>query len=85
VPVTDQLVEGANLLLVGMGIVLFFLLVLVFATLAMSRLAMALDKGPGNAEDAAPEQQAIAQGEEVSEEIVGVIAGAVARYRADRR
>jgi len=62
--------EGLSLMMVGMGTVFFFLTVLVFATVAMSRLVSKLQ--PAAAE----------KSESISREEVAVIATAIKRHRA---
>lgn len=76
---TDLLIQGTELMLLGMGIVFGFLAVLVFMLRGMSLLADRLHKPePVAAELPAPI--------EVSDhrQIVAVIAAAVSRYRASR-
>jgi len=78
--VTDLVLQGLELMLLGMGIVFGFLTVLVFTLRGMSWLADRLDSG-----EAA--QSAVAAAPiNVSDnrQLVAVISAAVARYRADR-
>ncbi len=52
---SDLLLQGAALMLIGMGTVFLFLTLLVFATLAMSRIVGRLegDRQPASAEEIA--------------------------------
>lgn len=76
---TNLLLQGVELMLLGMGIVFGFLSILVFTLRGMSALADRLDDGqvlepaahlPINVSD--------------NRQLVAVIAAAVARYRAHR-
>jgi oxaloacetate decarboxylase gamma subunit len=78
-PVTDLLMEGVNLMLLGMGIVFSFLALLVLAMSGMSRLAHAL-----TSEDVHKTPSSVApapKGAEGSEELIAVITAAISRYR----
>lgn len=74
---TELLLQGAELMLLGMGIVFAFLTILVFTLRGMSKLADWLDDGAA-AEPAAPAPIDVAD----NRQLVAVIAAAVARYRA---
>jgi len=76
---TNLVLQGVELMLLGMGIVFGFLTVLVFTLRGMSLLADWLDNG----EEA---QAAIPAPIDVSDnrQLVAVITAAVARYRAQR-
>jgi oxaloacetate decarboxylase gamma subunit len=82
-PAHDLLTEGLWLMLFGMGIVFTFLVVLVFALGAMSKLAALLD--PRSAEVPTQLAPAGVQKASVDSDPVAVIAAAVARYRATNR
>jgi len=77
------MLSGVELMFLGMGVVFSFLVVLVFAMLAMSRLAERL--GPSQAIADSGESTlaggAVAAHPAVRSDLVAVIAAAVARYR----
>ncbi len=78
--VTDLLMDGVNLMLLGMGIVFLFLSVLVLALNGMSRLTRVLaDKYPSESQPAAP---AAARPEGDRGELIAVISAAIKRYRS---
>jgi oxaloacetate decarboxylase gamma subunit len=73
--ISDLMMEGVNLMLLGMGMVFTFLAVLVVALNGMSRLASAL---------AGPEAPAATSGAakgEADAELIAVISAAINRYR----
>ncbi len=84
-PVSELLMEGVWLMLLGMGIVFTFLIVLVFALFGMSRMAAAIERRQG----AAP-LPAMAKGiphsvdSATDGELIAVIGAAIARYRSAR-
>lgn len=81
-PVTDMLLQGLELMGLGMGIVFCFLVLLVFAMQGMSRLAAIL----GGGRDEAPGQELAYPGADAdSEELIAVISAAVGRYRSKHR
>lgn len=74
-PIADLMIAGVELMLLGMGIVFFFLIMLVFTLKGMSYLACKY---------ATPEQSAIEKSPVTSDrdrEIVAVITAAIKRYR----
>ena len=75
----DLVLQGVELMLLGMGIVFSFLTVLVFTLRGMSWLADRLDSGVA-AESAAAAPINVSD----NRQLVAVIAAAVARYRAQR-
>ncbi len=83
--VSDLVMEGLNLMLLGMGIVFSFLVMLIFALLGMSRLA-SFFTGP---EEAGSKRVATAPEASIpgtaNDELIAVIGAAVARFRATRR
>jgi len=81
-PVTDLMLQGLELMVLGMGIVFFFLVILVFAMQGMSRLAGSL---AGHRADAARQGHAAVGTETDAEELIAVIAAAVGRYRSSHR
>ena len=76
--VTDLLIQGSELMLLGMGIVFGFLTVLVFTLRGMSLLAERLDTTPPG--KATPEPISVTD----NRQLIAVISAAVARYRASR-
>ncbi|MGD2083963.1 MAG: OadG family transporter subunit [Chromatiales bacterium] len=83
-PVSDLLIEGLKLLVLGMGSVFAFLVILVFAMMAMSRVAGALDGGvPGAGSDGSATTPPTAPDEDSG--VVAAIAAAISRYRSRRR
>jgi oxaloacetate decarboxylase gamma subunit len=76
--VADSLIQGAELMLLGMVIVFGFLIVLVFTLRGMSLLAARLDDSPPGV--ATPEPISVAD----DGKLIAVIGAAVARYRASR-
>jgi oxaloacetate decarboxylase gamma subunit len=84
-PVTELLLDGLRLMLIGMGIVFAFLLLLVAVLRVMSGFAKRVGPEPPAAEALSP---GIGRGYPVQPdqgELPAVIAAAIARYRSDRR
>lgn len=78
-PISDLLVSGVELMLIGMGIVFVFLGILVFALGLMSRISHALDK-----DDITQGTDAVAQfGKPDNTALIAVITAAVTRFRAN--
>ncbi|RDH89547.1 MAG: hypothetical protein DIZ77_02845 [endosymbiont of Seepiophila jonesi] len=80
-PISDLMLAGSKLMALGMGIVFSFLVCLVFIMLAMSRLAMALQKPeleerPDGGLSVSQQDHPSARGD-----LVAVITAAVTRYR----
>jgi len=75
----NLVLQGVELMLLGMGIVFSFLTILVFTLRGMSWLADRLDSGVA-AESAAAAPINVSD----NRQLVAVIAAAVARYRAQR-
>jgi oxaloacetate decarboxylase gamma subunit len=80
-PISELLVEGVNLMLLGLASVFIFLSVLVVAMNGMSRLAAALSK------DESKDPSSTFTTPRVSEdsELVAVISAAISRYRSSRK
>lgn len=76
--VSDLLVEGVNLMLLGMGSVFLFLTVLILAMSGVSRLVapFATDDTYQN-----PQRQPVSTPTEEHEETIAVISAAISRYR----
>jgi len=74
-PVSELMMAGVQLMLVGMGIVFAFLMVLVVTMTGMSRLAVSLE-GEQPAAGAAAKTSG-----ETDEALVAVISAAIKRYR----
>ena len=81
--ISDLLLEGVNLMLLGMGIVFVFLTILVLAMIGMSRLARALEGEEVHAALKHLPTSALPSMEK-REQLVAVISAAVNRYRSDR-
>ena len=79
-PMSDLLLNGFELMLLGMGIVFTFLLVLVVAMNVMSRIAFYFD----TTEDIPETVPATAQpaGKPENTALIAVISAAVSRYRS---
>lgn len=80
-PITDLLLTGVNLMFLGMGIVFTFLVMLVFAMLGMSRLAMASEKRQAQERPDIQPMSTVDSFSGVRGDLVAVISAAVARYR----
>ena len=74
----NLLLQGVELMLLGMGIVFGFLTILVFTLRVMSRFAERM--GGGEAAEAVPEPIDVSD----QRRLVAVMAAAVARYRSSR-
>jgi oxaloacetate decarboxylase gamma subunit len=74
---TNLLIQGIELMLLGMGIVFGFLTILVFTLRAMSSLAGRFGEEP-SPEDQMPQPIDVAD----NRPLLAVISAAVARYRA---
>jgi oxaloacetate decarboxylase gamma subunit len=82
-PITDMMMSGVKLMVVGMGIVFVFLLVLVFAMKGMSKLAMLFSERQAGAEALIYPTAGVVHAEgKARGDLVAVISAAVARYRA---
>jgi oxaloacetate decarboxylase (Na+ extruding) subunit gamma len=82
--VSDMLMSGVSLMIIGMGIVYIFLLVLVFVMKGMSMLALRLEpQGGGDT----PYQTAMHPTGEagIRGDLIAAIGAAVSRYRASHR
>jgi len=77
---TNLVLQGVELMLLGMGIVFGFLTILVFTLRGMSLLADRLD----SSEAVQPAVAAAPIDVSDNRQLVAVISTAVARYRADR-
>jgi oxaloacetate decarboxylase gamma subunit len=84
-PVSDLLVEGLGLMLIGMGIVFAFLMMLVAVLRLMSGFAGRLSPEPRAVSAASGAPAAEGAGAPDQGELVAVISAAVARYRRGRR
>lgn len=81
-PISDLMMTGFELMLLGMGMVFGFLILLVFALKAMSWATGRFDSGesPVAVAGNAPAQPAAGDNT-----LIAVISAAVARYRAERK
>lgn len=80
-PITDQLMNGLELMLLGMGIVFVFLMILVVALYGMSKLSALLDQSDIQAHTVSTSPPATAIKPE-NTALIAVISAAVARYRS---
>ena len=80
-PVSELLMEGVNLMLIGMTVVFSFLGILVFSITVMSKIALALDAKTATASPA-PTGGATSSG--TPPEVMSVISAAVHRYRKSK-
>ncbi len=74
----DLVIQGLELMLLGMGIVFAFLTILVFTMRGMSLLAARLDNAPE------PEVAQLPIDVSDNRQLVAVISAAIAQYRASR-
>ena len=81
--VTDLMLDGINLLLLGMGTVFVFLALLVGAMSLMSRLAARLSPEPQPVPPTAPIPQPKGAGGD--DEVIAVISAAISRYRSGQK
>ena len=82
-PVSELLMEGVWLMLLGMGIVFTFLIVLVFTLYGMSRLAAAIERRHGVVPLPASALHPVDHA--ADDELIAVIGAAIARYRSTRQ
>jgi len=80
--VSDMLLTGLELMLLGMGMVFVFLVLLIIMTQGMSKLASRLVPEPPAA-DTLPHPRTVGGGS-TDQRIIAAIAVAVRRYRASR-
>lgn len=80
-PVTDLLLEGVELMLLGMGSVFVFLTALVLAMKGMSRLANTLTSG----EAVAAASAGIVTRADEDDELTAAISAAITRYRSQHK
>jgi oxaloacetate decarboxylase gamma subunit len=81
-PITDLLLAGTELMLLGMAIVFSFLTVLVFTLRGMSWLASRIDRQPVVPAAAGTVSAAPSPRQDDEGELVAVISAAIARHRA---
>lgn len=79
-PVNDLLMEGVELMLLGMGSVFIFLTVLVLALKGMSLLAQTL--APEEAVVGLAPKSGVTSHTNEDDELLAVISAAIARYRS---
>lgn len=81
-PVSDLLMQGVNLMLLGMGSVFVFLSVLVITMYGMSSLAQYLTKD--EIHQGATPPAAAPKAVEGDSELIAVISAAISRFRSSR-
>lgn len=79
-PMSDLLMNGFELMLLGMGIVFTFLIILVVALNLMSRIAFYFDTAEEAPSTATGSQQPVAKPENTA--LIAVISAAISRYRS---
>lgn len=79
-PVTGLLMEGVNLMLLGMGSVFIFLSVLVLTMVGVSRVVQAISSDD-NLETITP-VAAVPKAATNGDELIAVISAAISRYRS---
>ena len=77
-PITDLILQGFQLMLLGMGVVFIFLMILVFALSLMSKIAFHFDKG--DELTAHETSKPVIKPENTA--LIAVISAAVSRYRS---
>ena len=77
-PISDLLVNGVELMLLGMGIVFVFLFILVFTMYGMSRISLYFD----TPEESQPEISPKAPQKPENTALIAVISAAITRYRS---
>jgi len=77
--VTELMIEGVNLMFLGMGSVFLFLSILVLALGAVARLSNRFAQDDGG--DVSRPPAATPRAATESEEIIAVISAAISRYR----
>ena len=80
--VDEMLVGGLQLMLLGMGVVSFFLCILILVVLIMSRLAKLIESNSESERGSSPVSQSVST-ERVSPQIMSVITAAIYRYRKE--
>jgi oxaloacetate decarboxylase gamma subunit len=84
--VTDLLMSGINLMVIGMGIVFAFLMVLVFTMKGMSMFAMFVNERHGAPENVSSRPLTKGHGQEgMRGDLVAAITAAINSYRATHR
>ncbi len=80
-PITDLLLTGLNLMLLGMGIVFTFLVLLVFSMLGMSKISMFIEKRRKVQAETVPVIPLYRPSDGLRGDLVAVISAAINRYR----
>jgi oxaloacetate decarboxylase gamma subunit len=75
-PISELILQGVELMILGMGIVFFFLALLVVGLKGMARLAVWVEP---------PSPVAVSEPQDLQPELVAVISAAISRFRSDNR
>ena len=84
-PVSELIMKGLELMVLGMGIVFTFLILLVFTMKGMSRMALSLDQGEPQTTSPSMPPATTTGNAESDEQLIAVISAAINRFRGTPR